>query len=1150
MKLRKLYFSLIPACIIFFNTMLVAGPGDTVVVKTFRFDTSMRQGVFQFPDNPGQSWEKILMLYSMRCKNGLVSNSTYPNQGCGEWDYNCFTYLVDSTQTDSLRTIRNSHDISSFSGTLFPYTTQPVYSWTLYQQQQVTCDTLYSQDTTLIGNAAGNLPHPLATAAACGKAQYLWRAAELSAAGMTAGPVSALRLKITNPGSDARFLRIKLKLLLQDSLNHDAPVLDSLSEAYFLNTSFPADGWITFRFHQPFHWDGLSNLLAEFSFSGPAGGTDNLVSVHDAGFTAGLVNFEPDACLRFSGGIQVMKVNPAFFPQVTDKISIAFWCKGDPAKLPANTSIMEAVDASGKRQVNIHLPWGNSRIYWDCGNDGSNYDRIDKDAGPEEIEGRWNFWTFTKNAVSGEMKIFKNAQLWASGTGKTKPITLSRWICGASVNGSNPYYGMLDELSIWNTDLDSAGIARIMYRNVEATHPAYGHLMAFYRFNEAAGTIASDSGPLAVTSSLINPGWHPYRGEALMHNFTPTEWRPDVVFVNSVCDTSLLLIPQTDSSLLVPSSVISYEVISNNLFVIDTIYVWPAGYAYISSPDGSLLDSIPVTAEDSIQLTQLTYYQRRPMRVELINFITPYGLGLNLNGLTGRTWIFDVTDYAPVLKGPRFMAMSDGIYQEDNDITFVFYEGSPVREVMSLQQIWPSGSWVSPSYNDIYNDKYFEARDIKLPGDADQFKVRSAISGHGQQGEFVPRTHSLTLNDTVNFPFQVWKHCSDNPIYPQGGTWVYERAGWCPGAVVDTREFELTPLVTPGQDIRLDYSLPYNMNPGASNYRVNHQLVCYAPPSFELDARLEYVKQPSDRTEFMRLNPLCNQPLVGFRNTGSTPLTSLDVVYGRQGGTLSTFNWTGNLAFNELQEVSLPMPDWNSSNSDCFIAYVTNPNGGSDQYAYNDSVCSKFIPSQAWPNNLVVELKANNRPWENYLILLNSNGDTVLYHNNLTANQIYRDTLDLPDDCYTIRVFDSGDDGLSFWANTAQGTGYCRIISSLNNTIYKSFNPDFGDNIYLQFRVELALGLPETATEGRPDLSLYPNPVADVLRIDYKGMTGGSLQLSLISITGQIMLEETHRLDEADGSLLIGTAGIPAGTYVLGMKHGTFREHRKIVLLK
>ena len=61
---------------LFSSQNLIAGTGDTTVVQTLRYDSTMRAGVFQFPDDSTKSYEKIIMRYGLRCKNGLISTST------------------------------------------------------------------------------------------------------------------------------------------------------------------------------------------------------------------------------------------------------------------------------------------------------------------------------------------------------------------------------------------------------------------------------------------------------------------------------------------------------------------------------------------------------------------------------------------------------------------------------------------------------------------------------------------------------------------------------------------------------------------------------------------------------------------------------------------------------------------------------------------------------------------------------------------------------------------------------------------------------------------------------------------------------------------------------------------------------------------
>jgi hypothetical protein len=1143
-------FFLLFGMVFLFRFFAIADPGDTTVVRTFRFDTNIRSGMFQFPNDPSKTYEKILMLYSMRCKDGHISNQTSPNIGCGEWDYNCFTYLIDSAQTDSLRQLHGSHTISNFNGTIYPYTTQAINSYVQYTQQHVTYTNVLSESTALLGNGTQSLTVPFGLPVKEGKVQYLWTAAELTSAGLTAGNITGIRLNFMTTGSGISNLRINMKHSQQIVLSSENPEIDGFTEVYFLNTPVNATGELSFNFYHPFTWDGVSNILLEYSYSEPDILNTEELEGHTTGSVMALSSTGDDGYLKMDGGIQIMKVNPAIYPQLSDQISIAFWCYGDPAKLPTNTTIMEGNGPGNTRQVNIHMPWSNSRIYWDCGYGTGNYDRIDQAATPEEIAGKWNFWTFTKNATTGIMNIWKNGHLWASGSGKTRLINLNTWVVGNAVGGGLSYYGNINELSIWKKDLDSAAISQLIMHSINASHPDYASLLAYYKFDELSGNIATDSGPNAWTSQLVNPGWRVMKGKDLFRSFTEESSRPNTKFVqgvyNSLTDTTFVL----DSTVTIPASVVGYTTQNNNLLVTDTSYVWPSGFAYIYDPLGNKIDSIAVPAIDSIEITQLTYYQRRPMRIELINFITPYGKGLNLNGLSGKTWTFDVTDYATILKGPKFLAMSDGIYQEDNDITFIYYEGTPPRTVKSLSQIWPSGSWVSPSYNEIVNNRYFEPRNIALNANSAQFKVRSAISGHGQQGEFIPRNHSITLNDTVKFTWMVWKACADNPIYPQGGTWVYARAGWCPGAVVDTREYELTPYITPGQNITLDYSLPANMNPGASNYRVNNQLVSYGPANFNLDAAVAYIKSPSSRTEFARRNPICDEPVIAIKNTGSTPLNTLTISYGREGAPQSFYQWTGNLGFLETKEISLPVPDWSGSTINTFKVELSLPNGGQDEYAANDTLSSDFLIPAVYPSQIYFDLRTNYFGNENAYTLKDSQGNVIISRTALSDNTVYRDTVTLADGCYQVYMTDLGGDGLSFWANTNQGNGYFRIRDVSTGLVLKQYNPDFGDNIFEQFTVGQYLSVPETLAEKTAGLRVWPNPTSGLLQVEFAAKIGTTVDLTVWNMLGKQVTHEQIRVNANPEHFSIDTQDLKAGIYYLSIGSGTNREKVKFVVIK
>lgn len=1129
-----------------------AGVGDTVIVQTFRYDTTMRAGVFVFPDDTTKTYEKIIMQYSMRCKNGLISDAADRNKGCGEWDYNCYTYIVDSSQTDSLLTKRNSHDISNFTGSVFNYTTSPVYTYTQYNQQQITYNSVTSEDTSIIGTGTDSLESPLGASASVSRSQYLWTTAELAAAGLTAGNITAIRLDVSSLGSELKNLRIRIKHTTKTILNPSNPELSGFTQVYFLNTTLTATGIQSFNFYNPFNWNGTQNIIVEFSYTNEAVGINNIVAGHNAGFNSSLTTTSPDSYLNFSGNVSYIKLNPSFYDSISNEITIAFWCFGDSVKLPKNTSIMEAYNSSNQRHVNIHLPWSDSNVYWDCGNNGSGSDRISKAATPADLEGRWNFWAFTKNATTGLMRIYLNGVLWQSGTGKTKPIDINNFIVGKGITG-NPYFGNFDELSIWNKELSQSGIQSIMYSDIESNHPNYSNLLCYHKMNEDNGDTLFDSSPNGYNSFVLNPAWGYQRGNSLFRNFSISPFRPNTQFIKGIYNSSIQSFPVLDSTLSATTSVISYAVSGNSLNVVDTNYVWPSGYTYIYNELGVKIDSIAVAIQNTINITTLTYYRVRPMRVELINFITPYGIGLDLDGLNGKTWEFDVTDYAPILKGAKYMAMEDGKYQEENDIKFVFYEGSPSRNVKSVSQVWPSGSWVSPSYSEIVNNTYFEPRTLDLSPNASGFKIRSSISGHGQEGEFIPRNHTITLNGSTSFTRQVWKECATNPIYPQGGTWVGDRAGWCPGAAVDVKEYDMSSLVSSGQTITLDYSLPSNPSPaaGTSNYRINNQLVSYGTPNFNLNAEVDYIKSPSDKVETTRFNPICSQPVISIKNSGSDTLTSLDITYGRVGCPLSTYQWNGSLAFLETELITLPSPNWLGSNKNDFIVVLNNPNGGTDQYTHNDTMYSSFSIPAMFPSSFVVELRTNARGSETSYNIKDNQGNTIFSKSGLSSNRIYRDTFNLNTGCYALSLNDAGDDGLDYWANPGQGTGYLVIKNATNGVIYKTYEPDFGDNIYEQFTLNYVMPVNEIEDVELGKFIVYPNPVtSDFITAEFELPVHSLATIKLTNLIGQELISETYLVSKKLEKIPLDISAIESGIYFVTIEAGNIKKSKRLVITK
>jgi len=160
---------------------------------------------------------------------------------------------------------------------------------------------------------------------------------------------------------------------------------------------------------------------------------------------------------RAGGGVDIP---PEAWSSIEKYVTIALWAYGDPDLSPANSNVFQ-VHGAGGRVAGAHIPWSNEGVYWDAGS--AEGQRINKVATPEEYEGSWQHWAFTKDADAGEQKIYLNGVLWHSGTGLTGTITgVTVFTIGCAPSGAEIYPGMMDDFQLYNVALTEAEIAQIM----------------------------------------------------------------------------------------------------------------------------------------------------------------------------------------------------------------------------------------------------------------------------------------------------------------------------------------------------------------------------------------------------------------------------------------------------------------------------------------------------------------------------------------------------------------------------------------------------------------------------------------------------------------------------------------------------------------
>lgn len=1147
---------------------LTAQLADTTVIQTFTFgDVIKRKGTFLFPP-AANSWRKVLMYYTLKCDPSTTEDQ-YP---CGEWDRITYMVVYDSTGgVDSVIKQQPNYSIANTTPSVFPFRRTPTF--TSYQRIKATLavDTLRPGVVAVIGDSTLHLAHAFATTLPAGRSQYLWTAQELTQAGLAAGPIKSMSLFVSAPGALLRGFIVRMRSVAVNNFAQAVFVEDSLN-VVFNDSLLVRAGENRLDFTTPFQWDGTSNVIIELAFTNSGGGTPVIFLGGAAPSGTGVWTAQNDACLHFTGDGMIQFADAkSLFSSTENEISIAFWACGDTIDIPNNPTVMlNAQDEDNARVLNVHLPWTDMGVYWDAGrviNDTwTSYNRLSKTAVQSNVEGRWNHWAFTKNAVSGSMKIFLNGQEWASTTKKWAPLErIVSFAIGSDVQMNTPirWYGRLNDFYMWNKELSASDIQTIMYNDLPPAHPLRNNMILALPFNEGQGFVTTDQSASHANGFLAGaPAWTLVAGPELAKNAVLTAERPRIaLFQNtsaSHVDTTIYLAQEQNPV----TNIVMYRDAGNPLRATDTLHVWKAGMSWLYDINQHVVDSVYVSPDSTLTAEYRNYKQllAHVENYEFGRYITPYGKGLDL-GANGFTWVYDVTDYAGLLHDN--VTLSAGNQEELQDVKFVFFKGTPPMDVLSISKIVDLRSY---GYGSLANNTAIPPDTLSTNAAAKLFRIKTRISGHGQAGtldqangliyccEWAEKNHYITVNTAAPLSWDPAANldCGLNPAYPQGGNWAPTRGGgWCPGMPVGENDFDVSSLITPGAPTVVRYSIdsiPAN-NPGQAggNYVISLHLFQCSAPHFVHDAELVEILSPSAADLYRRINPVCSMPLVRIRNNGSVELTSLVINYGMKGGIIRKFLWSGKLSFLQTGDVSLPMAtaDWATSDpAHIFTVSVEAPNGAADEYDVNNSAESVVAATDSYQNRLVFKLKNNAIPDDVSYTIRDAGGAILFQRDSMVINKSYLDTLSLADGCYSLDIITQEGLGLSTPMYAEVGNGYCQIMQFNANgslSIMKMFASDFGRSLHYDFMAGIPLNVAKEILPAPRQLDVYPNPARTTFTLEYTGESASQLNVLIYDEQGRTVLKQQFSRSGGLLSKSFDVSSLPAGLYIIKAVDGKNR---------
>jgi hypothetical protein len=574
-----------------------------------------------------------------------------------------------------------------------------------------------------------------------------------------------------------------------------------------------------------------------------------------------------------------------------------------------------------------------------------------------------------------------------------------------------------------------------------------------------------------------------------------------------------------------------------NIYMIFTLgkYVCPGSPTYCGDWDYTVQNYLMTPDGDTLELGRL---------------ITPYA-----NAGAPRTpwawkqrYVFEVTDYAAMLKNMATVRIHYSGYSGGftANVRFAFVHGTPDRNVTGYQRLW-HGSFGYGGSTDMSTK--FTAVPAVAPDGTKSATLKFNITGHGSDNlgccEFLEKNYHVFLNGSSVASKSIWRDdCGENQLYPQSGTWVYNRANWCPGNIVNSNFHPLTGI-TSGSNFNVGMVFDAYTSPGGGlgSYTTETHLIYHGDFNKLKDASIEDIIAPTNHENHFRENPICTNPLINIMNRGANPISLIELEYGVQGTALQTYTWTGMLNPLESADVALPeLANLKTLAGDTtkytFVARIKNVNGSKDADTTNNIMKSTFATTPKWDGKFRIQFRTNSSAIDGYSEsswkIYDQNNVVVKQRTNLNVSTLYTDTVTLPTGCYKLEVNDLGCDGLNWWASVTGGSMLVKKIGDNSNlplngyTNSGTYAHDFGCKFTQYFYTNTPTGVSDIASSNL-SIETFPNPAKDVIFIDISGQNQVNGTIHIIDAIGRIVKTipcETSHIE-------MNTNGMSTGIYTV-----------------
>ena len=289
-------------------------------------------------------------------------------------------------------------------------------------------------------------------------------------------------------------------------------------------------------------------------------------------------------------------------------------------------------------------------------------------------------------------------------------------------------------------------------------------------------------------------------------------------------------------------------------------------------------------------------------------------------------------------------------------------------------------------------------------------------------------------------------------------------------------------------------------------------------------------------------------PKAKIYNNGSSTITSASINYNVNGGTNSTFNYTGSIPPASTVEISLPAITFTPTTTNTLNVTIGNVNGSADQNTANNTIAKSNIllttlagQSSFMTMDFTQDQYGSECSWKLY----NEAANTIVAQDgpwtDLSASGILLHSKSftvLPNKCYRLDIIDTYGDGV----NSGTGVGGYKLFAQTTTPLITS-NGQFGKGESKWFKTASILSVDKI--NGLTEVNVYPNPAKDIAKLNFSLENTSNLTISVYDQLGQLVQTVTSgKFNAGDNQVDINTTTLNSGIYTVRIdaENGTLSQ--------